>query len=81
MSCPQDYLSCMIYMMKEIEKLGFSINNVFPMRNDIIPKHIRLDTTTLVHLLITINKARNENINNITEKGNKIIKDVPGYLF
>ena len=27
--------------------------NVFPMRSEIIPKHIRLDTTTLVHLLMT----------------------------
>jgi hypothetical protein len=26
----------------------FVICNVFPMRNEIIPKHIRLDTTTLM---------------------------------
>ena len=50
---PQDYLPCMIYMMKEVEKDGYSINNVFPLRNDIIQKHIRLDTTSLVHLLLT----------------------------
>ena len=43
-------LTSMIFMMKEIEKEGFSINNVFPQRNDVVPKHIRLDTTTLVHL-------------------------------
>ena len=49
---PQDYLLSMIFMMKEIEKEDFSINNVFPLRSEIIPKHIRLDTTTLVHLLI-----------------------------
>jgi len=49
---PQDYLPCMIYMMKYIEQYGLSINNVFPLRNDIIPKHIRIDTTTLVHLLM-----------------------------
>ena len=40
-------------MMKEVEKEGVSINIVFPMRSEIIPKHIRLDTTTLVHLLMT----------------------------
>jgi hypothetical protein len=50
---PQDYLPCMIYIMKQLEKQEISINNVFPLRNDIIPKHIRLDTTTLVHLLMT----------------------------
>ena len=50
---PQDYLPSMIFMMKEVEKEKISINNVFPMRSEIIPKHIRLDTTTLVHLLMT----------------------------
>jgi hypothetical protein len=50
---PQDYFPCMIFMMKQIEKQEIKIKNVFPMRNDIIPKHIRLDTTTLVMLLFT----------------------------
>ena len=50
---PQDYLPCMIRMMKEIEKDKIMIYNVFPMRNDIIPHSIKLDTTTLVHLLFT----------------------------
>lgn len=50
---PQDYFSCMVKMMKVIEEDGVKMNNVLPLRNDIIPKHIRLDTTTLVHLLMT----------------------------
>jgi transposase len=50
---PQDYLPCMIRMMKEVEKDKVMIYNVFPMRNDIIMKNIKLDTTTLVHLLMT----------------------------
>lgn len=50
---PQDYLPCMIRMMKEIEKDKVMIYNIFPMRNDIIPHSIKLDTTTLVHLLFT----------------------------
>ena len=29
------------------------------MRNDIIPKHIKLDTTTLVHLLMTKKQGKN----------------------
>ena len=40
-------------MLKEVEKNECSVSNVFPMRTGIIPKHIRLDTTTLVHLLMT----------------------------
>ncbi len=50
---PQDYLGCMIRMMKEVGKDKVMIYNVFPMRNDIIMKSIKLDTTTLVHLLFT----------------------------
>jgi hypothetical protein len=50
---PQDYLPCMIRMMKEVELEGAMIYNVFPMRNDVIPHSIKLDTTTLVHLLFT----------------------------
>ena len=50
---PQDYWSNMVYMMKRLEKDEVSVNNVFPMRSEIIPKHIRLDTTTLVHALMT----------------------------
>jgi hypothetical protein len=50
---PQDYLPCMIRMMKEVEKDKVMIYNVFPMRNDIIMKSIKIDTTTLVHLLFT----------------------------
>jgi hypothetical protein len=53
MCSPFDYFPCMIVMMKQIEKEEQTISNVFPMRSEIIPKHIRLDTTTLVHLLMT----------------------------
>jgi hypothetical protein len=53
MCSPMDYFPCMIKMMKQIEKEEQTINNVFPMRSEVIPKHIRLDTTTLVHLLMT----------------------------
>jgi hypothetical protein len=53
MCSPFDYFPCMIVMMKQVEKEEQTISNVFPMRNEIIPKHIRLDTTTLVHLLMT----------------------------
>jgi hypothetical protein len=54
---PQNYLPCMIRMMKEVEKDKVMIYNVFPMRNDIIPHSVKLDTTTLVHLLFTQKQA------------------------
>lgn len=50
---PFDYFPCMIRMMKQVETENQTISNVFPMRSEVIPKHIRLDTTTLVHLLMT----------------------------
>jgi hypothetical protein len=53
MCSPMDYFPCMIKMMKQVEKEEQTISNVFPMRSEVIPKHIRLDTTTLVHLLMT----------------------------
>jgi len=53
MCSPMDYFPCMIKMMKQVEKEEQTIYNVFPMRSEVIPKHIRLDTTTLVHLLMT----------------------------
>jgi hypothetical protein len=47
-----DYFPCMIYMMKQVENDDESVNNVFPLRSEITPKYIRLDTTTLVNLLL-----------------------------
>jgi transcription termination factor NusB len=49
---PQDYLRCMIYIGKQVEAKGKSLLKVFPIRNDIVPKYVRIDTTTLVHLCI-----------------------------
>ena len=51
--CPMDYFPCMITMLKQVESENQTIMGVFPMRSEIIPKHIRLDTTTLVTLLFT----------------------------
>jgi hypothetical protein len=50
---PMDYLPCMVFMMKQVENDMESINNVFPLRSEISPKYIRLDTTTIVNLLFT----------------------------
>jgi hypothetical protein len=44
---PQDYLPCMIRMMKEVEKDEVMIYNVFPMRNDLIS----IDETSVSSLM------------------------------
>jgi hypothetical protein len=49
---PMDYLPCMLYMMKQVEASYETIQNVFPQRSSILPHYIRLDTTTLVNLLM-----------------------------
>ena len=75
MCSPFDYFGCMIFMMKQVEKEEQTIYNVFPIRNEIIPKHIRLDTTTLVHLLMTKNQGNKSDYltkGNLKRKENKI---------
>ncbi len=52
---PQDYLPCMIYMMKEIEKRENKLMNVFPLRTSIVPKYIKLDTISLIEHFIRKN--------------------------
>lgn len=63
----QDYLPCMIKIMKVIESKGKKINNVFPLRSDIAHHFIKLDTTTICHLLLT-EKQGNKSF--YTTKGN-----------
>ena len=49
---PQKYLTGMIYMNREIEKLGTKMFQFFPLRNNIIMKYIPLDTKALIDLFI-----------------------------
>jgi len=44
----------MFYMMRNIEDYGESVLNLFPLRSEMIPKYFRLDTTSLVDLLIDV---------------------------
>jgi transposase len=52
---PQDYLPCMFVMMQEIEKSDpeLFIYQTCPLRSNVIPKHLKFDTTTLLHVLRT----------------------------
>jgi hypothetical protein len=77
MCSPFDYFGCMIFMIKQIEKEEQTIYNVFPMRSEVIPKHIRLDTTTLVHLLMTKKQGNKSDFltkGNLKRKEDKIWK-------
>ena len=91
---PFDYLPCMIRMMKTIEKPKLFIYNVFPMRTEIIPKHIRIDTKSVVELLIRKEhgtqesylqhgalKERQDQIWNLFFKINRKCFHKPGYKF
>lgn len=53
---PQDYLHSMIYMMKQIEARGQTMSNVFPLRREIAPKYISIDTLTLINILVPVDQ-------------------------
>lgn len=78
---PQEYLPCMIYMMQKIETDNIKINNVFPTRSDIIPKHILIDTVTLVNLFIDAKKYGK--VETFTKNGNLVKKqdEIWNYFF
>lgn len=74
---PLQYFPCMIFMMKQVENEEQKLNNVFPLRSEIIPKYIRLDTTTLIHLLMRKeqgNKSDYLTEGNLKRNENKIWK-------
>ena len=62
---PQKYFKSMIYMCLEIEKIGTASYQFFPLRTDIIPKYIPIDTKSLIEIFIRENK--NELLNNIED--------------
>jgi hypothetical protein len=66
---PQDYLPLMLYMMKTVESHGTSVNNTCPLRSDIVPKHFRLDTVSLVNLCFTEEQGKRCDY---TRKGNLV---------
>ena len=53
---PQSYINSMIYMCNQIETLGNKLFQFFPLRTDIIPKYIPIDTKTLIEIFIKKNK-------------------------
>ena len=62
-----EYFPCMITMMKQVENELETVSNVFPLRSGITPNYIRLDTITLVHLLL---RKEQGNKGDYTDEGN-----------
>jgi hypothetical protein len=63
--------------LMQIEDPKISIINCFPLRQSIIPKYIRIDTTTLIHLFYDelkkkLNKKRKELLDNVMDNSDDI---------
>lgn len=54
---PMDYFSCMFKITKLTELYGGNPYNLFPLRVSVIPRHIKLDTTTIVNILMECDKV------------------------
>ena len=50
---PQDYWPAMLRMTEALERNGRRVRNFCPLRTSAVPRHITLDTNTVVHLLYT----------------------------
>ena len=61
-----NYLKGMLYMNEVLEMGGHKLFQPLPLRNNIIPKHIILDTAGLVSLFCTENTKKGELLKNIT---------------
>jgi len=61
---PMDYFPGMIAMMKQVENDLESISNVFPLRSSIAPGYIRLDTITLVNMLLRKEQGKKSDYSN-----------------
>jgi hypothetical protein len=62
---PQEYLQSMKRMSSEIINLGFNSFQFFPLRTNMIPKNIAIDTKILIELLITEGLPKNTYFSNI----------------
>ena len=61
---PMDYFHCMIAIMKHVENDLETISNVFPLRSSIAPSYIRLDTITLVNMLLQKEQGKKSDYSN-----------------
>ena len=61
---PMDYFPCMVAIMKHVENDLETISNVFPLRSSIAPSYIRLDTITLVNMLLRKEQGKKSDYSN-----------------
>jgi hypothetical protein len=55
---PQKYLKYMIFMNIELEKIEGKMYQFFPLQSSIIPRHIQIDTKSIIELLVDKGKKR-----------------------
>jgi hypothetical protein len=90
---PLKYLPFMIHINNQLQKLEAKQFHCFPLRKDVVPKSIELDTAGLLELMIDNDSKQYRNGKNAIEKAkkglwnkffnmdNKIFKHGPDYLF
>jgi len=64
---PFDYLKGMLYMNAVLEKEEHKLFQPLPLRNNIIPKHIILDTACIISLFCPENKKKGDLLKNVNE--------------
>jgi hypothetical protein len=64
---PFDYLRGMLYMNAVLEKEEHKLFQPLPLRNNIIPKHIILDTACIISLFCPENAKKGELLKNVKE--------------
>jgi len=67
---PQRYLKHMIWMNIQLESIGKKMFNFLPLRTQIIPKHIKLDTKNLILVLIGTDKESSKIVQEIVKSNN-----------
>jgi hypothetical protein len=77
---PQNYLKGMIYMCIKLEENKCKSFQFFPLRTEIIPKYITLDTKSLNEYLNNLDKHKEQIWNQFFNLKNKIFKQ-KGYTF
>ena len=68
---PQKYLGCMIWMNIELEKINGKMYQFFPLRTDIIPKYVPIDSKSIIELF---SKDKNKYLTDIENKKQKLWK-------
>lgn len=69
---PYSFLESMIKMSREIESKNQKTFNCFPLRKSCIPKYIKLDTTSIIHILFSDNMNKGYYL---TKNNTKIYQD------